>query len=244
MDVINTAYQTTQEAKHACIDAITKSIVSHKDGPILFLYSGGSNKEVTSQIIMNLVQQQIQLDCFIAAVDERFDVEHSNYLELQKCVLQLEETIKSHGIHILDTAPFLRDQFAMADWYDNILKEKIQTIKNKQGIIITLLGMGEDGHIAGILPHPEEQQLFFERFLDTERFVVGYDATGKHEYTKRFTITYKPLLSSDYIYLFAAGKKKLSVFHEAMQQQVSLYERPVTFLFSLHSHFEVFLSRD
>jgi 6-phosphogluconolactonase/glucosamine-6-phosphate isomerase/deaminase len=244
MDLINTAYQTAEEAKHACIKSIIASLLSYKDKPILFFYSGGSNREVITAILNEILTLDTVINCTLAAVDERFDSDHSNYIELQKHIGEKQRALESHGIHIIDTSPSLENQFLMADWYDNLIKETIATMKQQDGIIITLLGMGEDGHIAGMLPYPENKQLFEERFLHTEHVAVGYDATGKHIYTKRFTLTSKALAYSDHIYVFAAGKKKLDVLSEAIQQQLPRYQRPITLLLSLPSPYTLFLSRD
>src|SRR6185369_6374499 len=54
--------------------------------------------------------------------------------------------------------------------------------------IIATLGMGHDGHTAGIFPYPENPDMFNKLFCG-EPLVVYYEATGKHQFPTRITTT-------------------------------------------------------
>lgn len=70
---------------------------------------------------------------------------------------------------------------------------------------IAVLGIGEDGHTAGLLPGYQQQ-------WDVDRMVVGYKNDGP--FPQRISLTPKALTSLDYAIVVAAGEKKRPVLDQ------------------------------
>jgi len=97
---------------------------------------------------------------------------------------------------------------------------------NKNGKIVVLLGMGEDGHTAGIMPHPNDKELFDNLFVNTEKWVVGYDCGDKNIYKERMTASVYFLENIvDKCFLYFRGEKKENVFNSRFDK--SLNEMPI-----------------
>lgn len=75
--------------------------------------------------------------------------------------------------------------------------------------VMLTLGLGTDGHTAGILPSPT-QKIFASRFSDEKTYV--YYQTTRHEtqnpHSKRFTITPACIQRADEVIVFAKGVEK------------------------------------
>lgn len=214
-------YQSPAETIQACAEYVSDILSTDKQ--VLLFFSGGSSLQVMPYL-SHVLQQQI----IFCAVDERFDVFHSNFISLQKEYSDFYHNALAAGCRFIDTSPHQQNQYEMAEWLEQKIRTQLTTCDLQ---LVTLLGMGEDGHIAGILPFPEDEQLFNALFVDTNRFVVGYDATGKNQHAKRFTLTFKGLDLSHQIVLFAAGEKKQAVMKDVEGHDYSLYQKPVKYLF-------------
>ena len=70
------------------------------------------------------------------------------------------------------------------------------------------MGMGPDGHTAGIMPFPEDENRFDVLFQNSEKWVVGYDAEEKNQYPLRVTTTIPFLRMVDYALLYCVGENK------------------------------------
>lgn len=219
-------FTSVRDAQHACASYLASCILSADD--CLFLYSGGSALTILPFFIHRLARQHALV---FAPVDERFDEKASNYVSFASTQKEVMEEVLHQGGSFIDTSPHERDQYEMAIWYEKRLTTQINKMKERKGKIIALLGMGEDGHTAGILPYPTEEKIFYEQFLDTNRLVVGYDATGKNEHTKRYTLTYPGLHYADEYVLFTTGAKKHEVLNTIEATTPSLHQYPAAFLY-------------
>jgi 6-phosphogluconolactonase/glucosamine-6-phosphate isomerase/deaminase len=185
--------------------------------PTLFLISGGSSLSVINEFSEKICTALNHLT--IGFVDERFDPQNSNYIQLVKQFPNAVEKTKKLGAVWIDTSPQKKDQYEMASWYE----EKLSAVKYER--LVILLGMGKDGHIAGIFPDKEDA--FTKRFVHTDRFIVGYEA--KNEFPKRFTATFSLLKTADHILAYITGEDKRIALTRALYDNPPLHECPAAF---------------
>jgi 6-phosphogluconolactonase/glucosamine-6-phosphate isomerase/deaminase len=152
--------------------ALQEALSQEKD--VLLLLSGGSNLKVLDQIDKAIINSP-KVTKFV--LDERFSADPQENNSLQ---------IEALGIHIHLTVPKATDTLqSFAARFNDDLKLWIKA--HPQGKIICTLGMGPDGHIAGIGPMIDDAEAFQKTFFDTDKLVVGY--TGSLVPPKRVTIT-------------------------------------------------------
>ena len=79
-----------------------------------------------------------------------------------------------------------------------------------------ILGVGEDGHTAGLLPG-------YERLWNIDRFIVGYEIEKRQNETavfkKRVTLTPKTLYALDYALVVASGVKKQEALEKVCKKE-------------------------
>ncbi|MCI5108441.1 MAG: 6-phosphogluconolactonase [Candidatus Pacebacteria bacterium] len=170
--------------------------------PVLFMISGGSSLSVLDHVDIGSLGSHLT----ISVIDERFstDPKVNNFCQLEqtkffdRCIKKDVE-ITGTRIHKGESLPK-----AVMDFKKNIYKWK----KERGGKVVALLGIGKDGHTAGVMPYPENEKLFKDLFLD-EEWVVSYDAKEKNEFPLRFTVTLTFLKKEvDHGIVFAKGKKE------------------------------------
>lgn len=221
--------QDKTDAASQCARAITQKIL--ESVPHVLLLSGGSALEVIPFFESLWKEQNIPLRMLtLGMADERFDATYNNFLTLKASYPSFCSFVESnHGV-FLDTSPRFPTQYEEADWYDQELTRVFVETEHQLGNITILLGLGDDGHTAGIVPYPpEEEQSFYPLFLDTDRLAVGYDATGKNQFPKRFTLTYPGLTRANELFVFACGEKKKEVLKTIETNTEPLHRYPGLF---------------
>ncbi len=200
--------------------------------PTLYLLSGGSAIASYGSLIKRLQAHKEQKIAF-GLVDERFGPvghEHSN-------AAAIEREVK------------LKHVCRQQDWeYGNILtgnNDLLDTATRYQAWLLSMfgqythrvavLGIGSDGHTAGIMPALEEE--FKETFDD--RYVAGYSSTHAHK--DRITLTPQALLMCTHLVVVAVGDEKRSILHRVLNEQPEppLYQLPAV-LIRHHLHASVF----
>lgn len=194
------------------------SLCSHDEIPTLLLISGGSSLRVAYDFSKHIHASLSHVT--IGFVDERFDSTHSNFAELMTMFPDVMPTLTSRGATWIDTRPQRNNELEMADWYEKTLL----SLASYRWII--LLGMGADGHIAGIFP--DEEDAFMKRFVDTKRWVVGYEANDR--FPKRFTLTFPAISRADMLLAYIAGEEKKDTLRKAIFENVPLHQCPASFL--------------
>ncbi len=193
------------------------SLCSHDEIPTLLLMSGGSSLRVMYDFSKHIHTSLSHVT--IGFVDERFDPTHSNYAELMTMFPDVMPTLASRGATWIDTRPHKKNESEMADWYEKTLL----LFASYRWII--LLGMGADGHIAGIFPDKED--IFMKRFVATKRWVVGYEANTR--FSKRFTLTFPSISRADIILAYIAGEEKKDTLRTALFDDLPLHDCPASF---------------
>jgi 6-phosphogluconolactonase/glucosamine-6-phosphate isomerase/deaminase len=177
----------------ALSEKLLESLRSHKK--VLWLVCGGSNIPITIEI-MNTLRQVLSLDelknLSVMQTDERYGpVGHpdSNWRQM------LDLNFNTIG---LKTFPILRD----FPFRQTVLEfgRDIVTVFKESEIIIGQLGIGPDGHIAGVLPHSPA--------VSENAPACGYEGDP----FTRITITLPTLERINVAYVFAFGStKKMAV---------------------------------
>jgi 6-phosphogluconolactonase/glucosamine-6-phosphate isomerase/deaminase len=183
----------------------------NQDRQILWLLSGGSNVGASVEI-MNKIPSTLSQKLNLLLVDERYGPaghRDSNWQQLLEAGFQLKQAA---------AWPVLNESLSFSDTearYNDLAAECFQ----KSDIIIAQLGIGNDGHIAGILPESiaaSEQQAL----------VVGYEG-GTY---KRLTMSFPALQNCDAVYVFAYGESKAEALGKLHDQQLPWAEQPAQML--------------
>lgn len=189
--------------------------------PVLFLVSGGSAMPILTYISGDVLGQHLTL----GVLDERFtsDPETNNFLTLARTTFyqyavnrnaQIISSVPAAGERLEDAAARLDRQYR--SWI----------AANPQGRIVITQGIGPDGHTAGIMPFPDDQDRFKEMFVDTERFVVGYDAGSRTSFPFRITVTMPFLERVDESVLYVCGDTKRPALRRIVSREGTLAETP------------------
>lgn len=212
---INFSKKPSQDA----VDII-EELIRNKQS-ILFLISGGSALKVLDKIDSAILHQDIT----VSMIDERFstDPKVNNFLQLKQTAF-FKKLLEKGGL-FFDSTPALGESIAsLTQRFDSFLHQWKKL--HADGIVVALLGMGEDGHTAGIMPFLENQKLFGHLFLEDE-WVVGYDAKDKNQYSLRVTTTMTFLKNQvDRAVVFIQGEAKKSALEKVIAKDGSLAETP------------------
>ncbi len=165
--------------------ALKKTLLQHADKDILLLFSGGSSLALVDRIHPDIVSTR----CTISVFDERYTFEknESNFELLSKT--QFFSYATEHGTAYIDPRPKEGESVEDAgNRFDRALKE--WHITHRDGVVIATVGIGSDGHTAGILPMTEDPDTFKKLFLSEARCAVGYQLSPDiNPHTKRITVT-------------------------------------------------------
>ncbi len=178
--------------------SLTRILTDYKTKPILLMVSGGSGFSILEYVSDEVLGPHISL----SVLDERFskNPDVNNLLQLEQTGFFMRAIEK--GVKVVQ--PKITDfdtNLSYSNKFEVILKEWRRN--NPEGVIVATMGIGSDGHTAGI----------FKNFEDTnheERWVVGYRVSKElNEHTERVTVTYTFLKEQvDRAIVYASGKEK------------------------------------
>lgn len=180
----------------------------HSDTPILFLCSGGS----AINLVNGLTEESIPNDLTIVMLDERYStdprVNNFSILKQSDFYKNFHSNLK---VTFYDTSVKKGETLVTyADRYEEMIGQWIAS--HPGGKVIATFGIGDDGHISGLMPYRENKDYFYEQFVYTERIIVGYDAKGKNPYPLRATTTISFLqkyVISGIVYVPSANKFRI-----------------------------------
>ena len=117
---------------------------------------------------------------------------------------------KKQGCAFIDTSVKKnRTRTQLAEYFEQQLKNWRKI--NPNGIIMATIGMGPDGHIAGIMPFPENKALS-NKLFNGKKWVADYDTTGKNPFAQRITATITFLKQVDIPLSCICGQDKIAAF--------------------------------
>lgn len=197
-------------------ERISQSIAEH-DGDVLCFLAGGSSIDVFEHIQLPFNRERRTI--FIMG-DERVSREPhiNNYL-------QLKERFADRDLmqHVLETVPHENEtHMAFTQRIKQLLSDTLGELQHIK--VICILGVGGDGHTAGIMPM--DREAFQETYPDDAMYVkvrVPNDPTC----TQRTTLTPDWILEHAHeLYMYVIGEEKAHILYMLIGEQRSLFERP------------------
>lgn len=228
-------FEQKSEAKIAAITALSQKLSENKDEDILFLFSGGSSLEILPEEINDEIFSKLT----IAVLDERFSSapENNNFLQFKET--NFYSKAYSKGSKFFESVPSDKsslDEFAMS--FAEFLTS--WTVQYPSGKIFATVGMGADGHTAGIMPYPEDPTMFNMLFGDPAFWVRGYDAGNKTKIGKRVTTTNVFLKTKiDFAVAYVVGEEKKDAFSSLLSAKSNIHEIPARVWYNM-KEIEVF----
>ena len=180
---------------------------------VIWLISGGSNIPATVQIMDNIPTKHTD-NLTIMLVDERYGKpghSQSNWQQLLDAKIE-----QKHSTHLTILEDGLNEAGTVTK-YNSLAK---QAFKNND-LVIAQLGIGPDGHIAGLLPGSSS--------LKAKGALVAGFMSDEEPPKYRLTMTFDSLRKIDAAYCFAFGKPK-RVAIKNLQDKLSLDEEPAQIL--------------
>ncbi len=174
---------------------------------VLWLVSGGSNIPVSVEIMGN-IPPELSQKLSVMPADERYgQLGHadSNWAQLLEAGFDAK---KATLLPVLQAGLSLEQT---AEGYDKLAK---QAFADNEAIIAQL-GIGEDGHIAGILPGSPA-------CAETKTLIVGYPNSP----LDRLTLTFAGLCQVNAAYAFAFGNTKHQALSALRDEDLPLDQQP------------------
>lgn len=183
--------------------------------PILLMLSGGSALSIINYVgptvlganlSISLLDERFSQDPEVNPVQQVYGV--NNFLQFQKTDFY-KDAFEAEA-SFFGTLP--RNGESMEDlrqrWDKNL---KTWRAENPNGLIVATLGMGPDGHTAGIFPFPEDSDKF-DHLFNSQAWTVAYSATGKNKYPERVTTSLTFLKKINAGFALVCGKEKQEKF--------------------------------
>jgi 6-phosphogluconolactonase/glucosamine-6-phosphate isomerase/deaminase len=214
---------------HAAGEALTALLESYHGKDILLLLSGGSGLTLTNHISTSPLSDRVTL----SVLDERYttDPAGSNFGAL--ALTPFFATATERGVHTIDPRPVVPESLEdTAHRFDLALKHWHLT--HHTGVVLAAMGMGADGHTAGVFPLPKDPELFRSLFAQRHRCARGYTlAPGRHTYLKRITVTLEYLTRHvAHAVAYVTGTEKIPALTD-LSHTVPLHVAPIHILHAL-----------
>jgi 6-phosphogluconolactonase/glucosamine-6-phosphate isomerase/deaminase len=204
MQIISTGQAADKAAKYLS-ELITDKLATYK---VLLLLAGGSANDVYKLVPEYLSGTDLS-GLTVIMGDERWNAEpqhnDSDWKHFQQTAFY--GLLKQKGaltVNILHGKALEAETAEYAEFLEQALANKYY--------VIAQLGVGADGHTAGIIPAPLQQ--FLEVF-DTEALAVAHHLDPKHR--DRITISLAMLDRINDFVLYGVGEAKRSVIHKIQQ---------------------------
>ncbi len=198
-----------------------------KNKPVLLALSGGSSLG----FLDGVTNKSFGSHLTIMPIDERYDPtgKESNFEKLVES--DFFARARSAGADAIDTRA--QENETQEGLKCRWLRELTAWLKkNPTGSVVATLGMGPDGHIAGIMPFPENPELFSKLF-ESEEMLVAYDASGKNPIPLRITTTLSFMRRITRAFGYITGDNKKSALQKALQAGENIAEIPAKILLQI-----------
>jgi 6-phosphogluconolactonase/glucosamine-6-phosphate isomerase/deaminase len=193
--------------------ALSNLLAKLKLQPVLLLLSGGSALKILDHVEADALGANLT----ISMVDDRFSQEKSinNFLMFQNTGFYRQGLDKD--VNFIGTLP--RNRETKEQLAGRLEKSWRSWSKaNPRGKLAAVLGMGPDGHTAGIMPFNAQPEIFHNLF-GGENWVTAYSAQGKSPYPERVTATLELLKLIDNAVIYVAGKTKQPALKQVLEKQ-------------------------
>ena len=193
-------------------------VAETKGKPILFLASGGSALKALDESVY------LPKNFAIGLVDERQNVSLGDRNAYLLSLTPFFKKASAKKTAILFDVP--SSLCATGEYFDNYE----DTLKNWRSnhpdcFVVVLLGMGADGHTAGIFPMPDDSASFNALYSNERYFVVHSYGAGRLK--ERITVSISFLKREvDAAVVFCTGQDKISALKKVVSGAVLPHERP------------------
>ncbi len=222
MEIIETESPSEDAGK-----ALSEALLEHKDTPVLLMLSGGSAFAILDFVSPEVLGSHVT----VTVLDERYstDSKVNNFAQLEqtdfyKICVERDTYIISTKVLEGESMGGLRQRFdvALHGWKE----------QNKDGVILTTMGIGHDGHTAGIFPGEHGVD------LNGNDWIVGYSVPKEvNEYTDRVTVTNTFLRECVHkAIVLVAGKEKIQLISELSAENQHMdeeYRKPMRVLLTM-----------
>jgi len=216
MEVTRT--KSSKEALEKASARLNQILDAHSHIPTLFLTAGGSSFGLLEQVVI------FPRNFTVGMTDERFseDLKVNNFSQLTET--SFFQKAQEKGAYFIDTRVQSgedlevfgrRFEDALLKWHE----------EHPGGRIVITQGMGLNGHTAGMMPYPKQEDIFQELF-EGKNWARGYDAENKNEYPLRVTVIMPFLRMVDHSVLYAVGKEKEDALSRTLKTEGMLRETP------------------
>jgi len=213
--------KTKEETAKKLAEDLNNYLVDAKNSNknILLLLSGGSAFSVLDYVSSDSFSHNLT----ISVLDERYDKTNKNNNFSQLTKTDFYYRAKDGGCSFINTTiKSNQTKESLAYFFEKELMLWMEN--NSDGEIISVVGIGEDGHTSGIMPFPEEKEYFKELF-DGGKWVVEYSASGKNQFPDRITTTITFLKRIKTVFCFVVGSNKADVYTK-LKTEISLNKMP------------------
>lgn len=178
---------------------------------VLWLVSGGSNIPASVEVMHN-VPADLSQNLTVSLIDERYGEEShadSNWAKLMAAGFDIKQG---------KLLPVLQKGLSFEKTLERF-EAIISDGRSSSQTIVAQLGIGEDGHIAGILPDSPAA-------LEKTDLVSGYQSQP----FLRLTATFAALKQVDIAYAFAFGSNKHSALSDLQTKKIPPIKQPAQIL--------------
>jgi 6-phosphogluconolactonase/glucosamine-6-phosphate isomerase/deaminase len=194
-----------------------------KSKSILFLLSGGSSLDLLDLIDEKVLGSHV---C-ICVSDERFSRDESVNNWLQVKSKSFYQKARNAGCEFIETVPAETETIEqVSQRWEKDLRDWVKKHPNR--FTLATLGVGPDGHVAGISPFPDNPEKFVD-FLITPDWIKGY--TGNLTPPERITITAKFMEDQiDYGLVYVVGEGKKVALENILKDEGRMADTPARIL--------------
>ncbi len=192
----------TQNPAVVAAEKINGWLEKSQKTPVLLLVSGGSALAILKYLDTEVIDSRVTL----GVLDERFSADKTvnNFAQLAATTFFAKASLV--GISTINTRVEVGETLSALTKRTNEAVTRWRK-KNPQGVIIATLGLGIDGHTAGIMPG------YVAKLDDFGQMMVGYEVSAAVSlHTKRLTATPSFLQNEvSYAVAFVTGEEKAKV---------------------------------
>lgn len=200
-------------------EVISEALRRHRNTAILLLLSGGSALSILEHIDNDVLGPHVT----ITTLDERFSADPTinNFAQIE--VTDFYTNARARGAQAIATRIQESDTLGESGKrFENSLRE--WRMNNPDGVMLATMGVGEDGHTAGIFPGD------FETDFSGDDWVVSYVVPETiNPYRERITVTYTFLRTQlAEVVVYAVGEKKKSVIADITTPLNTVEKLPIS----------------
>ncbi len=205
---------------------ISDDLARMGDELVLLLISGGSTLKV-----LEYIETTDWTKVTLFFLDERYSIDNSDSNFAQLLQLDWWVKVRDLGVRFVDSRVLPgEDLDVFSRRLDKNLQNWLET--NPKGKKIAIMGMGLDGHTAGIFPYPEDPDLFAKLF-DNKKFIVSHNVFGKNNFPQRVTTTFCFFDLLDKSYIYVCGEEKREALTKLKENRLPKHEFPAGIIYNI-----------